>query len=140
MLSQNFAVRVSRNKCAYMYTRLPSPRHRASCERLRCAVADNGVDEVTTPPDGVADIGRLVTEYCPQENPESSSEESESYSALRALANRALAGVRPVVMRGVVISPVAKRPVNARSMLLGTRLVRYHRDRGGVSVAHASGS
>ena len=89
----------------------------ASCERLRCcAVADNGVDEVTTPPDGVADIGRLVTEYCPQENPESSSEESESYSALRALANRALAGVRPVVMRGVVMSPVAKRPVNARAM------------------------
>ena len=87
----------------------------ASCERLRCAVADNGVDEVTTPP-GVADIGRLVTEYCPQENPESSSEESESYRALRALANRALAGVRPVVMRGVVMSPVAKRPVNARAM------------------------
>lgn len=57
---------------------------------------------MTTPPDGVADIGRLVTEYCPQENPESSSEESESYRALRALANLALAGVRPVVMRGVV--------------------------------------
>jgi hypothetical protein len=35
---------------------------------------------------------------------------------LRALANRALAGVRWVVMRGVVMSPVAKRPVNARAM------------------------
>ena len=71
---------------------------------------------MTTPPDGVADIGRLVTEYCPQENPESSSEESESYRDLRVLANRALAGVRWVVMRGVVMSPVAKRPVNARAM------------------------
>ena len=84
----------------------------ASCERLLWAVADGVVAnaEETTP--GVAP-GRLVTEYCPHENPESSSEESESYSAAPRAAPE-LAGVRTGVVMSRLETLSSKRPVASK--------------------------
>ena len=57
--------------------------------------------------------GRLVTEYCPHENPESSSEESESYSAAPRAAPE-LAGVRTGVVMSRLETLTSKRPVASK--------------------------
>ena len=63
-------------------------------------------------PPGVAP-GRLVTEYCPHENPELSSEESESYSAAPRAAPE-LAGVRTGVVMSRLETLSSKRPVASK--------------------------